>query len=90
VPVNANIVPSSRDCHPDDGGDTFLRNVGSYKSHKASHPRSWHSSNGTKFSATQNYLWVLLCSEDLEVWTVVWRAVELQATGQVRAGVMSL
>jgi hypothetical protein len=20
-------------CHPDDGGDTFLRNVGSYKSH---------------------------------------------------------
>jgi hypothetical protein len=22
-------------CHPDDGGDTFLRNVGSYKSHTA-------------------------------------------------------
>jgi hypothetical protein len=22
-------------CHPDDGGDTFLRSVGSYKSHAA-------------------------------------------------------
>jgi hypothetical protein len=22
-------------CHPDDGGDTFLRNVGSYKRHMA-------------------------------------------------------
>jgi hypothetical protein len=22
-------------CHPDDGGDTFLRNVGSYKSYTA-------------------------------------------------------
>jgi hypothetical protein len=22
-------------CHPDEGGDTFLRNVGSYKSHTA-------------------------------------------------------
>jgi hypothetical protein len=30
-------------CHPDDGGDTFLRNVGSYKSHTASHPRRCHS-----------------------------------------------
>jgi hypothetical protein len=26
-------------CHPDDGGDTILRNVGSYKSHTAHHPR---------------------------------------------------
>jgi hypothetical protein len=25
--------------HPDDGGSTFVRNVGSYKSHRASHPR---------------------------------------------------
>jgi hypothetical protein len=25
--------------HPDDGGDTFLRNVVSYKNHTASHPR---------------------------------------------------
>jgi hypothetical protein len=25
--------------HPDDGGDMFLRNVDSYKSHMASHPR---------------------------------------------------
>jgi hypothetical protein len=29
---------------PDDGGDTFLRNVGSYKSHMASHTRREHSS----------------------------------------------
>jgi hypothetical protein len=26
------------------GGDTFLRDVGSYKSHTAPHPRRWHSS----------------------------------------------
>jgi hypothetical protein len=25
--------------HPEDGGDTILRNVGSYKSHMASSPR---------------------------------------------------
>jgi hypothetical protein len=25
-------------CHPDDGGDTFPRNVGSYKSHKRNIP----------------------------------------------------
>jgi hypothetical protein len=29
---------------PDNGGATFLRNVGSYKSHKALHPRRRHSS----------------------------------------------
>jgi hypothetical protein len=29
---------------PDDGGDTFLRNVGSFKIHSASHPRIRHSS----------------------------------------------
>jgi hypothetical protein len=27
--------------HPEDGGDTILRNVGSYKSHKVSSPRRW-------------------------------------------------
>jgi hypothetical protein len=32
--VTAKTVPSSL-CHPDDGGDTFLRNVDSYKSHMA-------------------------------------------------------
>jgi hypothetical protein len=31
-------------CHPDDGGDMFLRNVGSYKSHTASHSRRRYSS----------------------------------------------
>jgi hypothetical protein len=30
--------------HPNDGWDTFLRNVGSYKSHTASHPRRRYSS----------------------------------------------
>jgi hypothetical protein len=32
------------DCHSDDGGAKFLRNVGSYKSHTAKHPRRRHSS----------------------------------------------
>jgi hypothetical protein len=27
--------------HPEDGDDTILRNVGSYKSHTASSPRRW-------------------------------------------------
>jgi hypothetical protein len=27
--------------HPEDGGDTILRNVGYYKSHTASSPRRW-------------------------------------------------
>jgi hypothetical protein len=31
--VTANVVPFTDSCHPDDGGDTFLRNVSSYKSH---------------------------------------------------------
>jgi hypothetical protein len=30
--------------HPDEGIDTFFRNVRSYKSHTASHPRRRHSS----------------------------------------------
>jgi hypothetical protein len=30
--------------HPDEGGDTLLQNVGSYKSHMAYHPRRRHSS----------------------------------------------
>jgi hypothetical protein len=33
------------DCfHPKDGDDTFLRNVGSYKNHKATYPKIRHSS----------------------------------------------
>jgi hypothetical protein len=31
-------------CHSDEGGTKFLRNVGSYKSHTAKHPRRRHSS----------------------------------------------
>jgi hypothetical protein len=30
--------------HPEDGGNTFLRNVGSYNSHTVSHTSTWHSS----------------------------------------------
>jgi hypothetical protein len=30
--------------YPEDGGDTFLRNVGSYKIYTAPHPRGLHSS----------------------------------------------
>jgi hypothetical protein len=33
--VIANVVPSSPILHPDGEGDTFLRNVGAYKSHTA-------------------------------------------------------
>jgi hypothetical protein len=34
--VTANFVPCLADsCHPNDGGDANLRNVGSYKSHAA-------------------------------------------------------
>jgi hypothetical protein len=41
----ANVVPSSPILvNPDDGGDTFLRNVASDKIHTVSHPRRWHSS----------------------------------------------
>jgi hypothetical protein len=29
---------------PDDGGDMFLWNISSYKSHMVSHPRRWNSS----------------------------------------------
>jgi hypothetical protein len=34
-------------CHPDDGGVTFLRNVGSYNNHTGSHPRRRHSSGSS-------------------------------------------
>jgi hypothetical protein len=30
--------------HPDDGGNTFLRDFGSYKSHAATHPRRRYTS----------------------------------------------
>jgi hypothetical protein len=30
--------------YPEDEGDTFLRNVGFYKTHTMPHPRRWHSS----------------------------------------------
>jgi hypothetical protein len=30
--------------HPEDGGDKFLQNIGSDKTHTVPHPRRWHSS----------------------------------------------
>jgi hypothetical protein len=33
VSCTANVVPSSLIIHPDNGGNTFLRNVGSFKSY---------------------------------------------------------
>jgi hypothetical protein len=42
--VIANVVPSSVIFHPDNGSYAFLRHVGSYKSHTASHLRIRHSS----------------------------------------------
>jgi hypothetical protein len=37
------LVPHSRVFHPEDGGDMFLRNVGSHKIYTAPHPRRRHS-----------------------------------------------
>jgi hypothetical protein len=42
--VTANVVPSSPILVTYDGGDMFLRNIGSYKTHTASHLRRRHSS----------------------------------------------
>jgi hypothetical protein len=44
--VSGNLGGSSftDSCHPFDGGAMFLRNVGSYKSHTAQHPRRCNSS----------------------------------------------
>jgi hypothetical protein len=50
--VTANVYPQFVDCQPDDGGDTFYRNVCSYKRHTASHPRRRH------FSVCL-YLWLI-------------------------------
>jgi hypothetical protein len=48
--VTANDVPFSLDCfHPEDGGDTFLRNVVSNMTHKAPLPRRRHSSYSKMF-----------------------------------------
>jgi hypothetical protein len=35
--------------YPEDGGDTFLRNVGSHKNYTAPHPRKRHSSTSVLF-----------------------------------------
>jgi hypothetical protein len=41
----ANTFPRAKNFfYPEDGGDTFLRNVGSYKTYAAPHPRRRHSS----------------------------------------------
>jgi hypothetical protein len=36
--------------YPEDGGDTFLRNVGSHKIYTAPHPRRRHSSTNKYFT----------------------------------------
>jgi hypothetical protein len=38
------LVPQSRIFYPEDGGDTFLRNIGSHTIYTAPHPRRRHSS----------------------------------------------
>jgi hypothetical protein len=48
----ASIITVARSFHRDNGGDTFLRNVGSYKSHAASYPIRRHSS---RFLFTREY-----------------------------------
>jgi hypothetical protein len=42
-------APKRNTCHPDDGGNNFLRNVGSHKNLTAWHPRIRHSSNSNIF-----------------------------------------
>jgi hypothetical protein len=70
----------ARDCNipqrilqPDDGGDTFLRNFGSYKSHKATHPRR-HSSTDQVVClrilsppSSMHYIFKHLCEEASEI-----------------------
>jgi hypothetical protein len=54
--VTANIVPNYS-YHYDDGGNTFLQNISSYKSHTASHPRQQHYSEvGIHLAALLNFL----------------------------------
>jgi hypothetical protein len=42
--VTSNLRTLCDSCHPNEGGAKFLRNIGSYKSHTAQHPRRRHSS----------------------------------------------
>jgi hypothetical protein len=44
VEKSASEEPAWRDGYPEDGGDTFLRNVGSHKIYTEPHPRTRHSS----------------------------------------------
>jgi hypothetical protein len=41
--------------YPEDGGDTFLQNVGSHKIYTAPHPRRRHSSNSIVFSSFSSH-----------------------------------
>jgi hypothetical protein len=55
--ANSNSNNTSAEyCHPDDGGDTFLRYVGSYKSHMASYPRGRHSSMSSSMTGSSRKL----------------------------------
>jgi hypothetical protein len=59
-------------CRPDDGGDTFLGNVGPYKSRTASYPRRRHS---PKTPPSKNLIYRLgLCSGDVIcfLWGMNW------------------
>jgi hypothetical protein len=58
--------------HPDDGGATFLRNVGSDKSHTAQHPRRRHSSFHISFVKFNVFFYcgVPLSEAELMVWYI--------------------
>jgi hypothetical protein len=47
----SSVRTKGRVSHPQDGGDMFLRNVGSHKSHTASYPRRRHSSSQYKLAS---------------------------------------
>jgi hypothetical protein len=48
--------------YPEDGGDTFLRNIGSHKIYTVPHPRGWDSSSITMFLTMQYFTLTLTSS----------------------------
>jgi hypothetical protein len=67
------LVPRSRIFLPEDGGDTFLRNVGSHKIYTAPHPRRRHSSYSPQWKPQilHSKLWTV---KEVKVggWGLIW------------------
>jgi hypothetical protein len=67
--------------YPEDGGDTFLRNVGSHKIYTAPHPRRRHSSNLHTFEMLHN------TRIDLQDWVTT---MQVHITGLGQGKILSL